>query len=56
MIDVLLATAVIALAHPQAPVDNAVCTYEDGNPDGSSCTWVDPDTGTRYEVDSSNYR
>lgn len=31
------------------------CTYEDGNPDGSACTWFDPDTGNGYYVGSDNY-
>lgn len=32
------------------------CEYEDGNPDGSVCLWVDPDTGEGYVNDSQNYR
>jgi hypothetical protein len=32
------------------------CEYEDGNTDGTSCTWQDPDSGRWYAVDSENYR
>lgn len=32
------------------------CANEDGNPDGQPCMWTDPDTGTRYYVNSENYR
>lgn len=39
----------------QAPPLGA-CAYEDGNPDGTPCVWTDPDTGTTYLVDSTNYR
>ena len=54
----LFAAALIATAHPQAPVDttSVVCAFEDGNTDGLPCMWTDPDTGTAYYVDSSNYR
>ena len=54
----LLAAAIIALAHPQAPATDttAVCAFEDGNTDGAPCWWTDPNTGTAYWVDSSNYR
>lgn len=34
----------------------AACAEEDGNPDGQPCTWVDPDTGRAFFVDSANYR
>lgn len=37
--------------HEQLPA----CQFEDGNPDGSTCTWTDKDTGKTYTVDSSNY-
>lgn len=32
------------------------CLYEDGNPDGVACAWVDPRTGAMLPVDSSEYR
>lgn len=32
------------------------CAYEDGNPDGRPCVWVDPDSGNAYLNDSANYR
>jgi hypothetical protein len=56
----LIAAAVIAMApghvayEDMAPTVN--CHFEDGRPDGQDCIWVDPDTGTQYWVDSSNYR
>lgn len=31
------------------------CTAEDGHRDGIPCVWTDPDTGTRYIVDSTEY-
>lgn len=33
-----------------------LCQYEDGNPDGSTCNWIDPETRHWYRVDSRNYR
>ena len=33
-----------------------VCANEDGNPDGSPCVWVDPDTGNAFYVTSENYQ
>lgn len=33
-----------------------VCQEEDGNTDGTPCTWTNPRTGISYDVDSSNYR
>jgi hypothetical protein len=32
------------------------CAYEDGNPDGAPCVWVDPDTGNVFYNDGGNYR
>lgn len=32
------------------------CQYEDGNPDGLPCAWVDPHTGNVFIVTSENYR
>jgi len=32
------------------------CAYEDGNTDGTACTWTDPDTGRGFYVDSANYQ
>lgn len=32
------------------------CAEEDGNVDGKACLWLDSDTGTRFFVDSANYR
>jgi hypothetical protein len=32
------------------------CEFEDGNPDGRPCLWIDPDTGNGYYVESDNYR
>lgn len=32
------------------------CAEEDGNTNGLPCTWIDPDTGDAYNVDSANYR
>ena len=32
------------------------CAEEDGNVDGKACLWLDDDTGTRFFVDSANYR
>lgn len=32
------------------------CDYEDGNPDGLPCVWVDTDTGDAYLNDGANYR
>lgn len=42
------------VSHAQPPLP--VCEYEDGNANGTPCNWTDPDTGTVYYVDSSNYR
>lgn len=33
-----------------------LCQFEDGNPDGSICEWIDPVSGHRYVVDSRNYQ
>lgn len=33
-----------------------LCAEEDGNRNGQPCTWIDPDTGVGYPVDSVNYR
>ena len=41
-----------ALERPSVPF----CLYEDGNPNGKPCLWVDPDTGAMYHVESENYR
>lgn len=32
------------------------CAEEDGNVDGQSCVWFDPDTGKGYYVTSDAYR
>lgn len=37
-------------------VDMPLCQFEDGNPDGKTCLWVDPDTGKGYVSLSQNYR
>lgn len=37
-------------------VELSGCDYEDGNPDGRPCLWLDPDTGRAYVNDGSNYR
>ena len=34
---------------------DVACQHEDGYTDGTACVWTDPDTGTEYWVDSSNY-
>lgn len=38
-----------------AAVDNRVCAFEDGNPDGLPCIWLDRDSGLWYLNDGSNY-
>jgi hypothetical protein len=56
MFDVLAAAVIAMSSHQAAPVvDAVVCVQEDGNTDGTACVWTDPDTGTEYWVDSSNY-
>ena len=49
-----------AQASPVCTTDTHVCApqcaYEDGNPNGMPCLWVDPDTGDAYYVESENYR
>lgn len=37
-------------------VEVSTCQYEDGNPDGMPCMWIDPDSGEGYLVSSENYR
>lgn len=49
----VFAAAIIALSPAGSP---PACLNEDGNPDGSTCVWTDPGTGTQYLVDSRNYR
>ncbi|BBY60325.1 hypothetical protein [Mycolicibacterium sarraceniae] len=46
-----------ATATPATPTLDGLptCQQEDGNPDGAACAWTDPDTGTRYRVDSADY-
>lgn len=39
-----------------AAIDNRVCAFEDGNPDGLPCIWLDRDSGLWYLNDGSNYR
>ena len=54
----LIATPLVTMAAPAlAPADAPVivCQFEDGNPDGSVCEWVDPGSGAHYQVDSRNY-
>lgn len=41
-----------ALERPSIPF----CLYEDGNPNGKPCLWVDPDTGAMWQVESEGYR
>lgn len=31
------------------------CQFEDGNPDGTACTWTDPDTGRQFHVEAHPY-
>lgn len=37
-------------------VELETCQYEDGNPSGEVCLWIDADTGDGYIVTSENYR
>lgn len=37
-------------------VDMPVCQFEDGNPDGRTCLWIDPGTGQGFVSLSENYR
>ena len=37
-------------------VEMPVCLFEDGNPDGKTCLWIDPRTGKGYVSLSENYR
>lgn len=58
MLDLFVATAVALSQSPASPAPVApdvACQHEDGNTDGTACVWTDPDTGTEYWVDSSNY-
>lgn len=56
--------ALVAMAIADGPKASAdpvwvqmeLCQYEDGNPDGHACLWVDPDTGDGYVVTSENYQ
>jgi hypothetical protein len=50
-----LASAIAIAVAPAANADDArvmvemnYCQFEDGNPDGRPCLWVDPDTGRGY--------
>lgn len=52
----LAAAALIALAPHSHAEPLPACQYEDGNTNGQACMWTDPDSGTEYYVDSSNYR
>lgn len=55
------ALGAMALADPPQASSDPVwvqmdqCQYEDGNPDGSVCLWVNSD-GEGFVNDSSNYR
>lgn len=54
---VALGVYVVPTTYPHADAQSLpTCEYEDGNTNGMPCNWTDPDTGTAYLVDSSNYR
>lgn len=44
-----------ANAEERVWVDMPICQFEDGNPDGKTCLWIDPDTGKGYVSLSENY-
>lgn len=46
---------VVTPATAQAYTPHTVCEYEDGNTNGTPCTWTNPRTGIAYDVDSRNY-
>jgi hypothetical protein len=52
--------AALLILGPVCTTDTHVCApqcvYEDGNPNGQPCLWVDPDTGNAYYVASENYK
>ncbi|WP_131588735.1 hypothetical protein [Mycolicibacterium phlei] len=56
-VSTLIGAAIGASVVYGSPTTAAVpaCIYEDGNPDGLPCIWVDPDTGAQYYNDGSNY-
>lgn len=60
VVAVLAALGAMLLASPEADADVWVlmpeCQFEDGNPDGKPCLWIDPDTGKGYVSLSESYR
>lgn len=60
LITFVLATALGQLYVARASADSVwvempVCQFEDGNTDGKTCLWVDPDTGKGFVSLSENY-
>ena len=53
---VIAALAAFAAMSIADPGELASCQFEDGNPDGNPCLWVDHDTGRSYVSLSEGYR
>lgn len=56
---IVLALGELYLARASAEtawVETPFCLFEDGNPDGKTCLWIDPGTGQGYVSLSTNYR
>lgn len=56
----MTAVAAMLLAAPEASADQVwvqmpLCENEDGNLDGKTCLWIDPDTGKGYVSLSEAY-
>lgn len=54
LIGALAAVGAMLLASPADEGPWPVCQFEDGNPNGGECAWVND--GKVWYVDSSNYR
>ena len=53
---VIAALAAVGAMLLAGPVDEGpwpICQYEDGNPDGNECVWINE--GSAYYVSSANY-
>jgi hypothetical protein len=52
LVAALVAFGALSLA---SPGELPKCEFEDGNPNGKKCLWVDPDTGKSFVSLSENY-
>ncbi|QAX93165.1 hypothetical protein SEA_REDRAIDER77_114 [Mycobacterium phage RedRaider77] len=53
---IIVAAAMPSHDVPQLPPSLPFCAYPNGNLDGRPCIYVDPDTGARRRVESTDYR